>query len=80
MRAHIAELRFLTMSTVEEIKTPTSRVVVRFTNYLNGPLGRSVLDNLDEGESFILQTSDHTLRITKRKGKAVVRLVRIPAA
>jgi len=80
MRAQIAELRFLTMSTVEEIKTPTSRVVARFTNYLNGPLGRSVLDNLDEGESFILQTSDHTLRITKRKGKAVVSLVSIPAA
>jgi len=67
------------MSAVEEIKTPPCRVVVRFTNYLNGPLGRSVLDNLDEGESFILQTSDHTMRITKRNGKAVVSLVSIPA-
>ena len=76
----MAELRVLIMSAVEQIKTLTSRVVVRFTNYLNGPLGRSVLDNLDEGESFILQTSDHTLRITKRKGKAVVTLVSIPAA
>ncbi len=68
------------MSTVEEIKTPPCRVVVRFTNYLNAPLGRSVLDNLDEGESFILQTSDHTMRITKQNGKAVVSLVSIPAA
>ena len=76
----MAELRFLIMSAVEQIKTPTSRVVVRFTKYLNGPLGRSVLDNLDEGESFILQTSDHTLRITKRNGKAVVSLVSVPAA
>ncbi|MGY5861638.1 MAG: hypothetical protein RTU09_04630 [Candidatus Thorarchaeota archaeon] len=76
----MAELRFLTMNAIEEIRTHTSRVVVRFTNYLNGPLGRSVLDNLDEGESFILQTSDHTMRITKRNGKAVVTLVSAPAA
>jgi len=76
----MTELRFLTMNAVEEIGAPTTRVVVRFTNYLNGPLGRSVLDNLDEGESFILQTSDHTLRITKRNGKAVVNLVSVPAA
>ncbi len=76
----MTELRFLTMNAVEEIKTPTSRVVVRFTNYLNGPLGRNVLDNLDEGESFILQTSDHTLSITKLNGKAVVNLIRVPVA
>jgi hypothetical protein len=76
----MTELRFLTMNAVEEIKTPSCRVVVRFTKYLNGPLGRNVLDNLDEGESFILQTSDHTLSITKRNGKAVVNLISVPAA
>jgi len=73
-------LRLPIMNAVEEIGAPTNRIVVRFTNYLNGPLGRSVLDNLDEGECFILQTSDHTLRITKRGGKAVVNLVSVPAA
>ena len=76
----MTELRFLIMNAVEEIGAPTSRVVVRFTNYLNGPLGRSVLENLDEGESFILQTSDHTLSVTKRNGKAIVNLVRVPSA
>ena len=76
----MTELRFLTMNAVEEIKTHTSRVVVRFTNYLNGPLGRNVLENLDEGETFILRTSDHTLSITKRNGKAVVNLISVSAA
>ena len=76
----MTELRFPPMNAVEEIKTPTCRIVVRFTKYLNGPLGRSVLDNLDEGESFILQTSEHTLSITKRNGTAVVNLVGVPAA
>ncbi|MHA1135261.1 MAG: hypothetical protein ACTSSE_02120 [Candidatus Thorarchaeota archaeon] len=57
------------------IGNPTSaqeKVVARFTRYLNGPMGKTVLDNLEEGESFILQTSEHTLRITKRRGRAVV--------
>jgi hypothetical protein len=48
------------------------RVVSRFTKYLNGPLGKPVLENLEEGEHFILQTSEHTLRVTKKKGRAVV--------
>ena len=55
----------------------TDRVVSRFTRYLNGPMGKSVLENLEEGEHFILQTSDHTLRVTKRKGRAVVELLQM---
>ena len=50
-------------------------VIKRFTKYLNGPMGKTVLENLDEGESFILQTSEHTLRVSKMKGKAVVETV-----
>ncbi|MBY8996832.1 MAG: hypothetical protein KGD60_03805 [Candidatus Thorarchaeota archaeon] len=53
----------------------TDRVVSRFTKYLNGPMGRSVLENLEEGEHFILQTSDHTFRVTKRRGRAVVEIL-----
>ena len=53
-------------------------VVQRFTNYLNGHRGKAVLDSLEEGESFILQTSEHTLRVTKRNGKAVVKLENAP--
>jgi hypothetical protein len=40
-------------------------------------MGKSVLENLEEGEHFILQTSDHTLRVTKRKGRAVVELLQM---
>jgi hypothetical protein len=58
----------------------TDRVVSRFTRYLNGPMGKTVLDNLEEGEHFILQTSDHTFRVTKRKGRAVVELLQIQVA
>ncbi len=61
------------MSVIGEPKSSVERVVARFTRYLNGPMGRTVLDNLDEGESFILQTSEHTLRITKQNGRAVVK-------
>ena len=53
----------------------TDRVVSRFTKYLNGPMGRSVLENLEEGEHFILQTSDHTFRVTKKRGRAVVEIL-----
>jgi hypothetical protein len=53
-------------------------VVQRFTNYLNSHRGKAVLDSLDEGECFILQTSEHTLRVTKRNGKAIVKLEHAP--
>ncbi len=56
------------------------RVVNRFTKYLNGPMGKSVLENLEEGEHFILQTSDHTFRVTKRRGRAVVELLELQVA
>jgi len=61
------------MSVIGEPTSSEERVVARFTRYLNGPMGKTVLDNLTEGESFILQTSEHTLRITKRKGRAIVK-------
>ncbi|MHA2359724.1 MAG: hypothetical protein ACXAB5_05590 [Candidatus Thorarchaeota archaeon] len=51
------------------------RVVKRFTKYLNGPMGKTVLDNLEDGESFILQTSDHRMRVMKKNGKAVVKII-----
>jgi hypothetical protein len=65
------------MSFLSERGSSTNRVVSRFTRYLNGPMGKSVLENLEEGEHFILQTSEHTLRVTKRNGRAVVELVQM---
>ena len=63
------------MGTVERISSSKHPVVVRFTRYLNGPMGKTVLENLEEGESFVLQTSQHTLRVTKRNGKASVNMI-----
>ena len=64
------------MKAIKGISTSQNPTVKKFTKYLNGPMGKSVLDNLDDGESFILQTSEHTLRVTKRKDSAVVSLIR----
>ena len=55
------------MSIIGEPTTSEEKVVTRFTRYLNGPMGKTVLENLDEGESFVLQTSEHTLRNTKHR-------------
>ncbi len=66
------------MSIVGNHVTNEEKVVARFTKYLNGPMGRSVLENLEEGEDFILQTSEHTLRVTKRRGRAVVTMMKLP--
>jgi hypothetical protein len=60
------------MRTIQRSSSSTHPVVIRFTRYLNGPMGKTVLETLDEGESFLLQTSEHTLRVTKREGKAIV--------
>jgi hypothetical protein len=66
------------MSIVSKFSSSAERIVSRFTRYLNGPMGRTVMDVLDEGESFILQTSSVTLRVTKREGKAVVKALEVP--
>ncbi|MFW9965594.1 MAG: hypothetical protein ACFFEA_00430 [Candidatus Thorarchaeota archaeon] len=63
------------MSIMKGYRSNPEQVVDRFTRYLNGPMGQTVLETLDEGESFILQTSEHTFRVTKRKHKAVVELL-----
>lgn len=52
------------------------RVVQRYSNYLNGPMGRNVMDNVEEGDSFELQTTEYLLRVTKVKGKAIVDIVK----
>ena len=50
-------------------------IIERFTKYLNGPMGKTILKNLDEGESFILQTADSRLKVTKKDKMAVVEIV-----
>ena len=51
-------------------------VVQRYSNYLNGPMGKNVMENVDEGKSFMLQTSKYLLRVTKIKGKAIVDIIK----
>jgi len=68
------------MSFIPGRGSSADRVVSRFTRYLNGPMGKSVLENLEEGEHFILQTSEHTFRVTKRGGRAVVEMLEIQLA
>ncbi|MHA2139986.1 MAG: hypothetical protein ACXADF_01380 [Candidatus Thorarchaeota archaeon] len=50
-------------------------VVQRYSKYLNGPMGKSVMESLDEGESFTLETPTHKLRVTKLDGKAIVDVI-----
>lgn len=52
------------------------RVVHRYSNYLNGPMGKNVMENVAEGESFMLETSMYVLRVTKIKGKAIVDIIK----
>ena len=51
------------------------RVVDRFTKYLNGPMGKTVRNNLSDGESFNLQTSEYLLEIKKQGEEMVVRVL-----
>jgi hypothetical protein len=66
------------MSMIGNHVTAEEKVVARFTKYLNGPMGKTVLENLEEGEDFILQTSEHTMRVTKRRGRAIVTIMKFP--
>ncbi len=68
------------MSFIHGRGSSTDRVISRFSRYLNGPMGKSVLENLEEGEHFILQTSDHTFRVTKKRGRAIVELLELQLA
>ncbi len=52
-------------------------MATRFSNYLNDPLGRGVLESIDEGEGFELQVPGYILRITKKSRSAVVELLEI---
>jgi hypothetical protein len=47
----------------------------RFQTNLNGPRGKAVLDNLDEGETVTIENQEHILKIKKEKGKCVVDFV-----
>jgi len=47
----------------------------RFQTHLNSPMGKAVLDNLDEGETITIENQEHILKIKKEEGKCVVDFV-----
>ena len=52
-----------------------NKIAQMYLKYLNGPLGKGVMQHLKEGESFTIKAHDELLRISKAQGKAVVRIL-----
>jgi len=55
-----------------------AKIANMYSRYLNGPLGRGVMDHLKEGESFTIKSQFEVLEIMKLNGKAVVRVIEQP--
>jgi hypothetical protein len=52
-----------------------NRIAQMYLKYLNGPLGKGVMEHLKEGESFTIRAHDEILRISKLEGKAIVKIL-----
>ncbi|TFH07837.1 MAG: hypothetical protein E4H14_07625 [Candidatus Thorarchaeota archaeon] len=52
-----------------------NKIAQMYLKYLNGPLGKGVMEYLKEGESFTIRAHEELLRISKSQGKAVVRVL-----
>ncbi|RLI51357.1 MAG: hypothetical protein DRO73_00135 [Candidatus Thorarchaeota archaeon] len=64
------------MSVLKDFVGPSDDGVARrFERYLNGPLGKRILESLEDNETFIMRTSAHTLEVTKKKDRVTVRVV-----
>ncbi|MHA1909544.1 MAG: hypothetical protein ACW98Y_19755 [Candidatus Thorarchaeota archaeon] len=59
---------------MDKRKKETERMAKLYMEYLNGPFGKKVLIKLKEGESFSLHSQDEIMKVTKERGKAVVRV------
>jgi hypothetical protein len=55
-----------------------AKIAKMYSKYLNGPLGRGVMDHLKEGESFKIRSQNEMVEIIKREGKAVVKILENP--
>ena len=42
-----------------------NKIAQMYLRYLNGPLGKGVMEHLKEGESFTIKAHDELLNITK---------------
>ena len=52
-----------------------NRIAQMYLKYLNGPLGKGVMEHLKEGESFTIRAHDELLRISKSRGKVEFRIL-----
>jgi hypothetical protein len=50
-------------------------IAERFQKHLNSPMGKAVLDSLDEGEVVTIENQEHILKITREKDRCVVDFV-----
>ncbi|MBE0527449.1 hypothetical protein E4H12_04515 [Candidatus Thorarchaeota archaeon] len=57
------------------IVEPGEDVAEKFQEHLNGPRGKAVLDNLEDGEIITIENKEHILKIKKEKGKGFVDFV-----
>jgi len=53
-----------------------NKIAQMYLKYLNGPLGKGVMEHLKEGESFKFRVHEELLRISKSQGKAEVKILR----
>ncbi len=59
---------------MEERRKEMERMARIYMEYLNGPFGKRVLKGLKEGESFSILSKQEIMKVTKEKGKAIVRV------
>ncbi len=50
------------------------RMARLYMEYLNSPFGKRVMSGLKEGESFSIHSTSESMRITKKDGKAIVKV------
>ncbi len=60
---------------MSERKYDIDKIVETYLKYLNGPLGKGVMEQLYEGASFTVRTNHELVEVSKYEGKAVVRVV-----
>ena len=60
---------------MSERKYNIDRIIETYLKYLNGPLGKGVMEHLWEGASFTVRTNHELVEVSKYEGKAVVRVI-----
>jgi hypothetical protein len=51
------------------------RIIETYLKYLNGPLGKGVMEHLLEGASFTVRANHELVQVSKYDGKAVVKVI-----